>query len=152
MKKLIILFALLIPVGLSAQGFFDYVPTAPDSHLRSDGSMISWAFRPAATVSAVQLVWDKEEKTFTSSGLLASAGVGFSVAHFRNHEGVYRSDYGFNLLYLFDTRINGEPIGSSVVAGVTAFESISFGAGYNFGLRAPVILLGVTYNFNRPLN
>jgi hypothetical protein len=153
MRRLIVIIAFVsLASGVSAQtfkGFFSHVPS--DQLLK--GSSISWAFRPAATVTAVQLMWDKDAKTFNTSGFMASAGVGLSLAHFKAIDGTLRSDYGVNLLYLFDTTINGsEAVGSSLVASVTAFESISFGGGYNFGQKTPVILIGLTYNFNRPVN
>lgn len=159
MKKLLIFAAfalMLIPMGLNAQThnkFFGYLPRAPETLTRADGSMITWAFRPAVTITGVQLMWNKEVRTFESSGLLASAGIGVSLAHLKTMEGMIRSDYGLNLLYLFNSTINGESgSGSSVVMTVSAFEIISFGGGYNFGARAPIILIGATYNFNRPLN
>lgn len=155
MKKLIVILMLLIPMGLSAQTFkhfFGYMPKPTEMNLRADGSAFEWAFRPAVNVTCVQALWNKETKFFDVSALSA-AGVGISIDHFKTVDGVLRSDYGFNLLYLFDVQLNGTvPFGSAVAATVSAFEIVSVGAGYNFSARAPVILLNATYNFNRPVN
>lgn len=137
-------------------GFFKPVPRdLLEDNLQSvmseTGTSHAWLFRPAATITALQLTYNKEFKTFQASSL-TSAGIGISYAHFIDNEGVPYSDYGFNLLVLTDTELNGVTFSDMYIAGtVSAFQFISVGAGYNLGLKQFFFLSGVTINFNRPL-
>lgn len=108
-----------------------------------------WYFRPAVSVSALQLTYNKDSKGFDASSLTA-AGIGISYAHFINTGFTPYSDYGFNLLCLFDTQINGStPAGVSLAGTVSAFQFVSVGAGYSFPLKTPFIITGITFNFNK---
>jgi len=153
MKKFLIITLLLtFFIGASAQqpfkGFFKPVSPELTVKTRDVENPSVWLFRPAIEISALQLMYNKDLKQFDASSL-TSAGLGISFAHFINNEGQPYSNYGFNLLCLFDTQINSvTETGISLAGTVSAFELISVGAGYNFGVKKFLLLTGITYNFN----
>ena len=133
-------------------GFFKPVPKdLMQYNIQGIGGSNVWLFRPAATITALQLTYNKEFKTFQASSL-TSAGIGISYAHFIDQEGVPYSDYGFNFLVLTDTELNGVTFSDLYLAvTASAFQFVSVGAGYNLGLKQVFFLTGVTINFNRSL-
>lgn len=159
MKKLITLLALVAIIGMTTaqaqspfRGFFkpvkyETLQTNLQGFTGLETKTNTWLFRPAVELSALQLTWNKEFKTFQSS-MLTSAGIGISFAHYIDNNGVPYSDYGFNLLVLTDTEIAGVTFSDLYIAGtVSAFQFVSVGAGYNLGLRQFFFLTGIVYNF-----
>jgi len=109
-----------------------------------------WLFRPAVELSAVQLVWNKESKKF-DTGSFTSAGVGLSYQHYISNNGEPYNNFGVNALLLFDITPTetAESTGIGVALTATAYQYISLGAGYNITNKTPMIIFGVSYNFNK---
>ena len=154
MKKLTIILVLLgFGLTMSAQGkfenFFGRVPSTIISKDRAPHS--SWLPRPAFTVSTLQIPIGAEARLFNG------IGTGFSLAHFKDGpNGEPYQDFAATLSVLVGT---SQPIESgikapepvteiTIAAGVTLWEYINFGGGYNFTIQKPVILLNLTYSFN----
>jgi hypothetical protein len=152
MKKIMLIIGfLLLAVMVNAQvSFFKPVPkdvfkataisngvTATPTHL--------WLLRPTVSLTAVQLTWNKETKTFDSNAF-SSTGLGVGYQHYVDVNGVPFNNYGFNALLLFIANDGGEASMAGVLT-ITALKFVSVGAGYNFGLKTPLILTGVSYNF-----
>jgi hypothetical protein len=156
MKKLLIIAFLLISLqGFSQspfKGFFRPVQDNIFEPAYSLGAMSvnpsAWLFRPTVSISAMQLIPDKE-KTFIVNSF-SSVGTGLSYNHYINLNGSPYSDYGFNLLVLYNYNFNGvSPLNLSFAGTVTAFQLINCGVGYSPILNKPFILTGITYSFNK---
>lgn len=153
MRKLILILA-LISFGITAtaqdhwKGFFKPVtinPAVKDLGTRAGTSV--WLFRPTVSISAIQLVWDKTTKEFNATSL-NSAGFGIGYQHFIDVEGKPYNNFGFNALLLFDiVPTETAPTALSGALTVSAFQYLNVGAGYNFGLKTPFLLTGVTVKF-----
>lgn len=142
-----------LSLGASAQdpwkGFFR--PVDKDMFaLKADADFKSstWLFRPTVELSALQLIYNKEEKAFDASSL-TSGGIGIGYQHFIEVNGEPYNNFGFNFLMLIDA-IPLETTNTAISGAVTvsALKFLNVGGGYNFGIRKPFILTGVTYNFN----
>jgi hypothetical protein len=153
MKKLIVLLLFCIPiVGFSQNAFRGFFRPVPDNLIEmrySVGTMTvtpgAFLFRATVSVTALQIMLDKE-KTVNN---LTSAGTGLSYNHYINQNGLPYSDYGFNLLLLYNYEIGGtEPLSLSVAASVTAFQIVNAGIGYDPGLKKGFLLTGISYSFN----
>ena len=113
------------------------------------GKQSVWLFRPTVEVTALQLIPStSSEKVFDVSSF-QSVGMGLSYQHFIEYNGQPYNNYGFNFLVMFDA-IPRETtaLNLSLAAAVSALEFMNFGVGYNFGMKKPFLLTGLTYNFN----
>jgi hypothetical protein len=159
MKKLILLFFLILPITVFSQskfaGFFKPVQDNIFEQPRSMGAMTIdpnskgiWLFRPAVEVSALQLVYNKDTKQLDASSF-QSGGLGMSYSHFINNNGTPYQDFAVNGLVLFDAT-PGKSVNASLSGAVTVtvMQYLNVGAGYNFGVKTWFILSGITYNFN----
>lgn len=141
---------LTITMGLFSQGFlkpvdsnlFAKVKITQDAPVKS-----VWLFRPAATISAISLSYNKDTKQF-DTGTLSSAGIGASYAHFIEVNGVPYSNYGFNVLALLSTTFNNEPAGLGIAGTISVLNLLSGGCGYNFTEKRFFLITGVVFNFN----
>ena len=149
MKKLLITLAiLLIGTAVFAQGpwsgFFQPVPKDMLKSLKADSTpVLKWKFRPTVNVVAMKLIPTGDSRVFEMSSL-NSAGAGIKYAHFTNFNGAPYNNFSVNGLVLFGVN-PGSTTAATVSMAVTfeAFECISAGGGYDFGLKKPMILLGV---------
>ncbi|MDH7554346.1 MAG: hypothetical protein QHH74_11885 [Spirochaetota bacterium] len=148
MKKLIVILLMMLPLGLMAQssfdGFFDKKGGTPYPFKAEGDKSIEWFFRPAATMTAVQFTYDKENKTFHSS-TFSSVGVGIGFQHYTEHNGTFINNYGFNALIMLDA--SQLDAGIAVAGTVNALQFVNVGCGYNFTGKQFFILTGAVYNF-----
>jgi len=129
-------------------GFFKPVklnPAVKGLGTRAGSSV--WLLRPTVELSALQLVWNKENKAFDTK-FINSAGLGVGYQHFIDNQGEPYNNYGFNALLLFDV-VPTETTATTVSGAITVsvFELVNIGAGYNFGLKLPFLLSGITLKF-----
>jgi hypothetical protein len=107
----------------------------------------AWLVRPAVSLIALQLNWNKDTKGFDAAAF-ESAGLGIGYQHYIWNEGVPYNNWGANLLFLFPLKFQESvPANLSVAATVDAFRLVNAGVGYNITLKMFFILTGITYNF-----
>jgi hypothetical protein len=156
MKRIILFFALVaLFVTVSAQkapvSFFSPVPVdlfAKDaSSLKTLENASVWLFRPVATVSAIQLNWNKVTKQFDASAL-SSAGLGISYAHFIEANNLPYNNFSVNALLLLGASLeNTEPASMSIALTGSFMNFVSLGGLYSFGSKSFGILTGVVIKF-----
>lgn len=158
-SKAPLMILLLIGFGLtaSAQGPFDgfFKPMDKTSFekatlqkgLVKEVNPFIWKFRPSAELTAVQVMYDKETKTWNSSSF-HSAGIGLGLQHYVESNGEPVNNYGFNALLMLDaTPTEDKGAGFGLAATMNIPNFVNFGGGYNFTFKKPYILLGAVYNF-----
>lgn len=156
MKKILItLFLLATFAVVSAQspfnGFFKPVDKnmfkGGDNGSKALENASTWKFRPTIEITALQLVWNKSANNFDAASL-QSAGPGLSYAHYVEVDSLPYNNFSINGLVLFGL-IPGEIVKTSVslAATVSALEFVNLGLGYNFTIKTPFILTGVTLKF-----
>jgi hypothetical protein len=159
LTKFIIIAVLLTGIGLTAtaqskfKGFFKPVQDDIFEVPRSMGAMTvnpaqpgTWLFRPTVSITAMQLTL---QKTVIVNSF-QSLGTGLSYNHYINQNGLPYSDYGFNLLILYNYDLGGStPVNISFASTVTAFEIVNVGIGYSPQLKCAFILTGISYSFNK---
>jgi hypothetical protein len=136
-----------ISFGQGKNSFFK--PVTKDAFVISGQKAVSpslWLFRPAVSLTAVQLTWNKTTKEFDSQPF-SSAGLGVAYQHYIEVNGLPYNNFGFNALLLFGAPTAIDPASMSVVGTITALKFISIGGGYNFGNKVPLILTGISYSF-----
>jgi hypothetical protein len=128
---------------MSAQRFDRMVAT------RGDRSIYPklWVFRPAVSITAMKLIYDKELKQLSSTSF-TSLGIGAGYQHYINVDGLPYNNFGFNLLMLY-TAIPTETTksGISLAGTVSALKFIDLGVGYDFDVKQAFGLMGIKYNF-----
>lgn len=109
-----------------------------------DRATSTWLFRPTAGIVAVELVWNKETKSFDSNALNA-AGVGVGYQRFDDN---LNNTFGINALVLLGGNI-GDTSPANIKAAITvnALEIVNLGVSYDFTNKVPAILTGVTLSF-----
>ena len=105
-----------------------------------------WMLRPSIQVTAVQLVWNKETKSFDSSPL-SSIGAGVSYQHYIEANGQPFNNFGLNAFLLLGTDISQVSPASLGIATTVNYSIVNAGIGYNFANKAPFILTGVTLKY-----
>jgi len=108
-----------------------------------------WLFRFDAEITAVQLSYNKTDKTWISSPL-SSVGPGIGYKHYTNLDGTPYNDFGINAIVLLGynwSELPSSKASVSTVCTVNFLEYINIGGGYDWGNKAPVILLGATVKF-----
>lgn len=158
MKKLLILCLLIFGcLAATAQspfhGFFKPLPTDlfhNVSYVKGDLSTTTglWLFRFDASITAVQLEYNKTDKKWVTSPL-SSVGPGLGYRHYVEVNDEPYCDFGVNALVLLGygwTEISATNL--SLVGTVNFLEFINVGAGYNFGNKSPLIIMGAIVNFD----
>jgi hypothetical protein len=155
MKKLIVILFLasLTLAGYSQSpfsGFFKPVTSGSFYVKTKDmtpGSENVWLFRPAISVSAIKLTYEKDTKQWNSASF-TSAGFGLGFQHYVDNGGTIYNNVGFNLLLLY-TAVPTEQTeaGISLAATISALKFLDFGAGYDFAQKQFFGLMGIKYNF-----
>jgi hypothetical protein len=106
-----------------------------------------WLLRPMATITAIQLNWNKVTKQFDASAL-SSAGLGVSYAHFVEANGLPYNNFSVNALLLLGGNIEAtEPASMSFAITGSFMNFVSLGGLYNFGNKSFGILTGVAIKF-----
>ena len=152
MKKLLLVLAFVaLTISGFAQspwdGFFKPVNSKQfNYHLKAASLELNpnvWLFRPAVSIAATMLLYDKTIKDWTASSF-TSVGMGIGYQHYIDNNGTPYNNFGFNALMF----VNTVPKATISLAGtVSAMKFIDVGGGYNFGTDSPFILLGIKYNF-----
>ena len=152
MRKLVfILILITISVVVSAQskwdGFFQPASSTLSFTKASGEKSYQFKFRPAAEMTAVQMMYDKETKSWQSS-TFHSAGIGLGLQHYVQGINGPINNYGFNALLMLDaTPTEDKGAGFGLAATMNIPNFVNFGGGYNFTFKKPYILLGAVYNF-----
>ena len=156
MKKILaLLFLAAFTISVSAQKapvkFFAPVPVdlfAKDaSSLKTLENASVWLLRPMATITAVQLNWNKVTKQFDASAL-SSAGIGISYAHFIEANSLPYNNFSVNALLLLGGNIEAtEPASMSIALTGSFMNFVSLGGLYNFSSKSFGILTGVAIKF-----
>ena len=152
MRKLVfILMLITISVVVSAQskwdGFFQPASSTLSFTKVPGEKSYQFKFRPAAEMTAVQMMYDKTEKKWTSSSF-HSAGIGLGLQHYVQGINGPINNYGFNALLMLDaTPTEDKGAGFGLAATMNIPNFVNFGGGYNFTFKKPYILLGAVYNF-----
>lgn len=156
MKKLIILcFLARLTFAGTLQGqsvrFFAPVPdqlfqiTANSPKALVNPSV--WLFRPAIAVTAVQLNWNKDTKSFDAAAL-NSAGMGIGYQHFIEVNGLPYNNYGLNAILLLGADIGQtEPATMAIALTGSFLQFVNIGGLYNITYKSFGILTGVTIKF-----
>lgn len=150
MKKLIILIVLLgFGLTMSAQKKFDsFFGKVPVSRTHERGLTGQWLPRPAFTATAMQVPLMENSAARFVNGF--GAGIGYGL--FTEQNGESYQVVAFTLSAIFGTSeslLEGSGTTETTIAlGVTGWQYINFGIGYNFGIKQPVLLLNLAYSFN----
>lgn len=151
MKKLLVVLAFVaLTISGFAQspwdGFFKPVTEQQFNYHLKGVSAVNpnvWLFRPAVSIAATILTYDKTVKDWTASAF-SSVGMGIGYQHYIDNNGTPYNNFGFNALMF----VNAEPEATISLAGtVSALKFIDVGGGYNLGTKSPFILMGIKYNF-----
>ena len=152
MKKLLVVLAFVaLTISGFAQspwdGFFKPVNTKQfEYHLKGVSEGLNpnvWLFRPAVSIAATMLTYDRTLKDWTSTAF-TSVGMGIGYQHYIDNNGIPYNNFGFNALMF----VNTVPEATISLAGtVSALKFIDVGGGFNFGTKNPFVLLGIKYNF-----
>jgi hypothetical protein len=152
MKKLIFLLLLCIPlVGFSQgpfKGFFKPINdnVFPARYFMQRGENIpgKWLFRPAISITAIQLNWNKTTKQFDASAL-NQAGLGIGYQHFIDNSGTPYNDFGVNALLLLGADQGNGSMSFALTGSFLQYCNV--GCLYNFSSQSFGILTGVTLKF-----
>jgi hypothetical protein len=153
-KLLILLFLVILSIASYSQskfeGFFKPVDSYQfQKHIKDskEAATSVWLFRPAVSVSAMKLTYDKTTKVWSSASF-TSAGLGVGYQHYIESSGEPYNNFGFNLLLLY-TAVPTEQTtaGLSLAGTISALKFIDVGGGYDFDLKKVFGLLGIKYNF-----
>jgi hypothetical protein len=152
MKKFILLLCLVVfMTTVQAQQprakFFAPVPTDLfKSGVKAVNPSV-WLLRPTATVTAIQLNWNRVTKSFDASAL-SSAGLGVSYAHYIEANGLPYNNFSLNALLLLGASLeNPEPANMSFALTGSFINFVSLGGLYNFSNKSFGILTGVLIKF-----
>ena len=106
-----------------------------------------WVWRISATITADELVWNKETKNFLSNPLSA-VGPAIGYRHFvQLSNGTIYNDFGINAAALLGFNINDvNPTNFKGAIFVNCFQYINIGVDYDFSKGVPGILLGANIN------
>ena len=158
MKRIVVILilAVLCIAGSSQKpfkGFFKPVPntllTVSPNSMRAGviAPTSKWLFRPVVEVSALQLYYNKDTKSFDATSF-TSLGMGVGYQHFIEVNDEIINNWGVNALFLFEAiPTETTNAGMSGAITVSALKFINLGAGYNFSNKKMFLLTGVTYNF-----
>jgi hypothetical protein len=151
LKTILLIFMLsCFGIAANAQGFFKPVTPAifksTEKSLFASENQSAWLLRPSVQITAVQLTWNKETKSFDSSPL-SSAGAGVSYQHYINVNGNPFNNWGVNLLALLGTDLSKITPASLGFAATVNVSIVNAGIGYNLGNKLPFILTGVVLKF-----
>jgi len=140
-----------LSLSVSAQnrwsGFFEPASNSISFLKGVDEKAYEFKFRPAAEMTAVQMMYDKETKSWQSS-TFHSAGIGLGLQHYVQGQNGPVNNYGFNALLMLDaTPTEDKGAGFGLAATMNIPNFVNFGGGYNFTFKKPYILLGAVYNF-----
>jgi hypothetical protein len=153
MRKLLILFFLLLPLTVMAQSnlkaFLRPVPNdlfkvvaTTDQDVRVNQRTSLWLPRPAATLTAIQWNWDGTAKTFHATAF-QSVGLGIGWQHFvptSDTDPTPFNNFGFNALMLLGENISGALTFSGL--GI-----LNLGVTYNLTIKQFGLLTGVQLKF-----
>jgi len=135
-----------LPISAQFQGFFKPADQVLKfDRERADYAPSSWLARPTVGVSALAVYYNGERFETTGFNKIG-AGVGWQ--HFIDNNGEPYNNYGFNFLLLFDvvpTEVTG--LNLTPVVTVSALNFVNLGVAYDFGLKKPMLLTGLTYKF-----
>ncbi len=155
MKKILLvlsLVALMVTVNAQIKSvpLFKPVPqdlfTADQYGLKSLENASIWMLRPSIQVTAIQLTWNKETKSFDSSPL-SSIGAGISYQHYIEVDEQPFNNFGVNAFVLLGTDISQVSPASLGIATTINYSVVNAGVGYNFGNKVPFILTGITLKY-----
>ena len=155
MKRILLILSLVaLMVTANAQvksvPLFTPVPEdlfASDEYgLKSLENASVWMLRPSIQVTAVQLTWNKEKKSFDSTPL-SSVGAGISYQHYIEVDEQPFNNFGVNAFFLLGTDISQVSPASLGIAATVNYSVINAGVGYNFGNKVPFILTGITLKY-----
>lgn len=150
MKKLIILsFLACLTLAGTSQGFFKPVNrnmfVNSKTGLRTLEITQKWEIRPAITITAVQLNWNKLTKQFDASAF-NQAGLGIGYQHFIElPDGSPFNNYGLNAILLLGVQ-ESEPGISFALTG-SFLQYVNIGGLYSFTNKSFGILTGVNLKF-----
>lgn len=152
-KKTTLILVLACFMGASHAQVSMFKPVPKDllnmkSTVPGEKAVKTWLPRWATGVEAWQVWYDKQEKTWKQEPF-ARAGVGISAAHYGEYNGELVNDFSVTGFVFLPTR---EPFQSITLAGVVsalkwAGISPGIGAGYDFGIKAPVGLINAVVTF-----
>jgi len=153
-KFIVLLFFVAIATTSFAQnpwkGFWK--PVSSDkvftTSLQTGLGTFDWKFRPTVTVVAQKYTFTGDDRVIDVS-TLNSAGVGLSIEHFIDIDGVPYNNFGVTAALLINHDIN-QPVAISPCpfVGVTALQYLNAGIGYDIGAKKLFMALGVSYSFN----
>lgn len=149
MKKLIILILFVsLTLASYSQGIFKPVPknlfVSGDNALKATGATSVFIPRISVGLVANQFTYNSTTKELDLSSF-SKVGLGLSVAHFIPIDGLPYNNYSINAFIFFPTQQPEN--GLSLALTVSALKYINVGLGYDFGIKRPFALTGITYTF-----
>lgn len=150
MRRLILLlFAICLVVGASAQnpfdGFFRPSSALKSTAVRAAGDT-DWGFhfRPAAEMTAFRFDYNKDAGQFDAS-TFSGFGIGLGIQHYvERADGSLVNNYGLNALIMFDASQNE---GVGIALTINALQFVNIGAGCDLTNKRLFALTGAIYTF-----
>lgn len=156
MRKLIVLLFLVVlsATGIAQDRSVAFFAPVPDNLFKTDTRGVRvienasvWLIRPAISITAVQLNWNKVTKQFDASAL-NSAGLGIGYQHFIEIDGLPFNNYGINALLLLGANVTQtEPATVSIALTGSFLNFVNIGGLYNISQKTLGILTGVSLKF-----
>jgi len=147
MKKLAIITVMMCLSGiLMAQGkFSNFFGRVPVFGMEGEKALTGqWLPRPAFTASALQLPLGPGQ----TARLVSCVGAGIGYGLFEMQDGEPYQTVAFTLSVFVGPSEDQTFTEITPALGITGWEFINVGFGYNFGIQKPVLLLNLTYSFN----
>lgn len=121
----------------------------PTNNIFLDSGPDVWLFKPVFEMSILKLTPSNNKERVFDVSAFQSVGLGIGYQHFININGLSYNNYGFNILVLFDA-IPKEttPLNISAALTFNTLRYMSFGGGYDLGIKKGFMLIGFAYNFN----
>lgn len=101
--------------------------------------------KPAASLSAINLVYNSETKKWGGSPFTAG-GVGGGIQHYTEHNGALVNDYGLNALFIINME-DPTNVGFGAAATVNFIGFVDVGGGRDFTNKQWLVLFGANWTF-----
>lgn len=130
------------------QGFFQPVKENPyfkGAKNTVDRASSLWLIRASGQVNALAFYYDKEAKQVKTIPF-GKVGFGIGYVRYKDVDGVPETNLSINALVLTDI---DQPDATKITLGATVktFNLVEVGLAYDFGLKRPMLLTGLSYTF-----
>lgn len=124
----------------------EMVKTSESDLLKAGEPTGVWLLRPAVGVVATQFTYNKDLKQLESAAF-TKVGLGIGYQKFTEVNGEAYNSFGVNALLFFGASQDLSKLDFTTALTVHTLKLVDIGIAYDFGLKQPMLLTGVTYSF-----